>query len=106
MYFSRSSTGNGDIRNGNQDQQLPESFGSTDNWVGNQDENQLGCNQEVLSSVGYKHHLSRLISIVVPLKTFILIILVIQYQVVLLEVRNLPTLRQISVGIMIVTYIV
>ncbi|VVA30141.1 Hypothetical predicted protein, partial [Prunus dulcis] len=35
-----------DIRNGNQDQQLPENFGSTDNLVGNQDENQLGCNQE------------------------------------------------------------
>ncbi|PQQ02239.1 uncharacterized protein Pyn_35307 [Prunus yedoensis var. nudiflora] len=44
MYFSHSSTGNGDIRNGNQDQQLPESFGSIDNWVVNQDENQLGCN--------------------------------------------------------------
>ncbi|KAH0995142.1 hypothetical protein GBA52_019006 [Prunus armeniaca] len=64
LYFSHSSTGNGDISNGNQDQQLPESFGSADNWVGNQDENQLGCNQEVLSPVGSKHHLSRLSSIV------------------------------------------
>ncbi|XP_021833122.1 uncharacterized protein LOC110772938 [Prunus avium] len=70
LYFSHSSTGNGDIRNGNQDQQLPESFGSTDNWVGNQDVNQLGCNQEVLSSVGYKHHLSRLISIVGSFEDF------------------------------------
>ncbi|CAN6715411.1 unnamed protein product [Malus baccata var. baccata] len=64
LWSSHSSTEDGDIRNGNQDQQLPESFCSADNLVGNQDEYQLGCIQEAPSPVGSKHHPSRLSSVV------------------------------------------
>jgi hypothetical protein len=64
LYFSHSSMGNGNVSNRDQDHELPESFGSAENGVGIQDENQLGCNQELLAPVGQKHQLSRLHSIV------------------------------------------
>ncbi|XP_062004077.1 uncharacterized protein LOC133721471 [Rosa rugosa] len=64
LYFSHSSMGNGNVSNGDEDHELPESFGSAENGVGNQDENQSACNQESLAPVGQKHQLSRLHSIV------------------------------------------
>ncbi|KAM1386839.1 hypothetical protein PS1_033256 [Malus domestica] len=70
LCSSHSSTENGDISTGNQDQLLPESFGSADTLVSNQDENQLGGNQEVPSPVGSKRHPSRLSAVVCSSEDF------------------------------------
>ncbi|XP_050383505.1 uncharacterized protein LOC126800227 [Argentina anserina] len=64
LYLSHSSMGNGNLSNGYEDHELPESFGSAENGVGNQDGSQSACNQELLPPVGQKHQLSRLHSIV------------------------------------------
>ncbi|XP_004302534.1 PREDICTED: uncharacterized protein LOC101304393 [Fragaria vesca subsp. vesca] len=64
LCFSHSSVGNGNISNGDEDHEQPESFGSAENGVGSLNENQSACNLELMAPVGQKHQLSHLHSIV------------------------------------------